>query len=142
MLWAFVTALAIVGYTITDKIAADLISPGPWAAARYGIYEGAASAVVYWFILKAMGRSILDQSNLAGWGWSAIASIGVFSAYWLILWSYQLAFHASYVVALRQLSIVIGVALGAWFLREAAPRLRLSAACIIVIGVAGIVLGG
>lgn len=50
--------------------------------------------------------------------------------------------HASYVVVLRQLSIVIGVALGAWFWREAAPRLRLSAACLIVVGVAGIVLGG
>jgi len=142
MLWAVVTALSIVGYTLTDKIAADLIVPGPWAAARYGIYEGAASAVVYWLILKAMGRSIRDQSGLAGWRWVTVAAIGVFGAYWLILWSYQLAFQASYVVALRQLSIVIGVALGAWFLREAAPRLRLSAACIIVVGVAGIVLGG
>jgi drug/metabolite transporter (DMT)-like permease len=142
MLWAVVTAISIVGYTITDKIAADFITPGPWAAARYGIYEAAASAVVYWFILKAMGRSTLDQPGLASWGWSAVAAMGVFGAYWLILWSYQLAFQASYVVALRQLSIVIGVALGAWFLREAAPLLRLSAACVIVIGVAGIVLGG
>lgn len=142
MLWAVVTALAIVGYTLTDKFAADVIAPGPWAAARYGIYEGAASAVPYWFILKAMGRSTSDHSGLAGWRWSAMAAIGVFGAYWLVLWSYQLAFQASYVVALRQLSIVIGVALGAWFLREAAPLLRLSAACIIVAGVAGIVLGG
>jgi drug/metabolite transporter (DMT)-like permease len=142
MLWAVVTALSIVGYTLTDKIAADLIIPGPWAAARYGIYEGAASAVVYWLFLKAKGRSVPDQSGLVGWGWSAVAGIGMFGAYWLILWSYQLAFHASYVVALRQLSIVIGVALGAWFLREAAPLLRLSAACLIVVGVAGIALGG
>jgi drug/metabolite transporter (DMT)-like permease len=89
-----------------------------------------------------MGRPGLGQASLASWRWSAIAAIGVFGAYWLILWSYQLAFHASYVVALRQLSIVIGVALGAWFLREAAPLLRLSAACLIVAGVAGIVLGG
>jgi drug/metabolite transporter (DMT)-like permease len=142
MLWAVITAMTIVGYTITDKMAADLIAPGPWAAARYGIYETAASVVVYWFILKIMGRPALGQASLASWRWSAIAAIGVFGAYWLILWSYQLAFHASYVVALRQLSIVIGVVLGAWFLREAAPLLRLSAACLIVAGVAGIVLGG
>jgi drug/metabolite transporter (DMT)-like permease len=142
MLWAFITALSIVGYTIADKIAADFIAPGPWAAARYGIYEAAASAVVYWLILKTMGRSALNQSSLASWGWATGAALGVFGAYWLILWSYQLALQASYVVALRQLSIVIGVALGAWFLREAAPLLRLSAACVIVAGVAGIVLGG
>lgn len=142
ILWAFITALSIVGYTITDKIAADFIAHGPWAAARYGIYEGAASAVVYWFILKAIGRSTSDPSSWASWSWATIAAIGVFGAYWLILWSYQLAFQASYVVALRQLSIVIGVGLGAWFLREAAPLLRLSAACVIVAGVAGIVLGG
>lgn len=142
MLWAVITALSIVGYTVADKIAADFIAPGPWAAARYGIYEAAASAVVYWFILKAMGRSVLDRSSMRSWGWAAVAAIGVFGAYWLILWSYQLAFQVSYVVALRQLSIVIGVGLGAWFLREAAPILRLSAACIIVAGVAGIVLGG
>lgn len=142
MLWAFITALSIVGYTITDKIAADFIAPGPWGAARYGIYEAAASAVVYWFILKGMGRSTSIQSSVRSWGWATIAAVGVFGAYWLILWSYQLAFQASYVVALRQFSIVIGVGLGAWFLQEAAPVLRLSAACVIVAGVAGIVLGG
>jgi uncharacterized membrane protein len=142
MLWAVVTALAIVGYTIADKLAADSLTTGPWTAARYGVYESAAIAIVYGFILKVMGRPALSSSDLTSWGWATLAAVGVFGAYWLILWSYQLAFQASYVVALRQLSIVIGVALGAWFLREAAPLLRLSAACVIVIGVAGIVLGG
>lgn len=142
MFWAILTALASVGYTLTDKFAADLIASGPGTAARYGVYEAAASAVVYGLILKAKGRLALNQLSWASWGWSALAAVGVFGAYWLILWSYQLAFHTSYVVALRQLSIVIGVAVGAWFWREAAPQLRLSAACLIVIGVAGIVLGG
>jgi drug/metabolite transporter (DMT)-like permease len=140
MFWAVITALAIVGYTLTDKIAADLIEPGPWAAARYGIYETAGSAVVYWFILKVMGRSILGQSSLMGWGWAAAAAIGVFGAYWLILWSYQLAFQASYVVALRQLSIVIGVVVGSTLFREPARALRIAASVVIVLGVVGITL--
>jgi len=142
MLWAVVTALAIVGYTITDKIAADFIEPGPWAAARYGIFENTASVGVYWLLLKGLGRPTGDHSGWAGWGWAAMAALGVFGSYWLILWSYQLAAQASYVVALRQFSIIVGVALGALFLREAAPLLRLSAACVIVCGIAGIVLGG
>jgi drug/metabolite transporter (DMT)-like permease len=142
MLWAAVTALGIVGYTLTDKIAAEFITPGPWSAARYAVYEAAASVVVYWFILKWFVRPAPRQTAWADWRWAALAALGVFGAYWLILWSYQLVAQASYVVALRQFSIIIGVVLGAIFLREVAPMLRLSAACIIVIGIAGIVLGG
>lgn len=142
MLWALVTAIAIVGYSITDKMAADLIEPGPWAAARYGIFECAASVVAYWLILKGLKQPTGGQTGWAEWSWAALAAVGVFVAYWLILWSYQLASQASYVVALRQFSIIVGVTLGALFLHEAAPMLRLSAACIIVIGIAGIALGG
>ncbi|HEX9921223.1 MAG TPA: EamA family transporter [Anaerolineae bacterium] len=142
ILWAAVTALGIVGYTLADKIAAEFITPGPWSAARYAVYEAAASAGVYWFILKWFVRPDPRQMTWTDWRWAALAALGVFGAYWLILWSYQLASQASYVVALRQFSIIIGVVLGAIFLREVAPMLRLSAACIIVAGIAGIVLGG
>lgn len=142
MLWAVVTALSIVGYTLTDKLAAGLIEPGPWAAARYCIFESAASVVAYWLILKGLKHPTEEQMSWRDWGWVTVTAAGAFAAYWLILWSYQLAFHASYVVALRQFSIIVGVLLGAFFLREAAPLLRLSAACVIVVGIAGIVLGG
>jgi drug/metabolite transporter (DMT)-like permease len=142
MLWAVVTALSIVGYTITDKLAAELIDPGPWTAARYGIFEIASSAVFYWLVLKGFSRPAATPATWADWRWAALAAVGVFGAYWLILWAYQLAFQASYVVALRQFSIIIGVALGALFLREAAPLLRLSAACLMVVGIVGIALGG
>jgi drug/metabolite transporter (DMT)-like permease len=142
MLWAVVTALAIVGYTLTDKIAAEFIAPGPWTAAQYGVYETAVSAGVYWVILIWFVRPTRRQTGWTDWVWAALAAIGVFGAYWLILWSYQLAPQASYVVALRQFSIIVGVVLGAVFLREVAPILRLSAACVIVAGIAGIVLGG
>jgi drug/metabolite transporter (DMT)-like permease len=98
--------------------------------------------VAYWLILKGLKQPSGIQAGWAEWAWATLAACGVFIAYWLILWSYQLAAQASYVVALRQFSIIIGVVLGALFLHEAAPVLRLSAACIIVIGMAGIVLGG
>jgi drug/metabolite transporter (DMT)-like permease len=142
MLWAGVTALGIVGYTLTDKIAAEFVAPGPWSAARYAVYEAAASVGAYWIILKWFVRPARHQTSWADWRWATLAAMGVFGAYWLILWSYQLAAQASYVVALRQFSIIIGVILGALFLREAAPLLRLSAACVIVVGIVGIVVGG
>ncbi len=142
MIWIVVTALGIVGYTVVDKAAAELIEPGPWTAARYGVYETILSGVAYWLILKGLGQPTGEPSGWQGWKWPSLGAIGVFGAYWLILWSYQLSPQASYVVALRQLSIVIGVALGSMLFREPAPALRLSAAVVIAVGVAGIVLVG
>lgn len=142
MIWIVVTAAGIAGYTVVDKAAAELIDPGPWTAARYGVYETALSGVVYWLVLKSMGHTTGEVTGWQGWKWPTVGAFGVFTAYWLILWSYQLSPQASYVVALRQLSIVIGVALGSLFFREPAPVWRLSAAVMIAVGVAGIVLVG
>ena len=71
-----------------------------------------------------------------------MGAIGVFGAYWLVLWSYQLSPQASYVVALRQFSIVIGVVIGTFLFREEAPILRISASVMIAIGIACIGIFG
>lgn len=142
MVWIVVTALGVVGYTVVDKAAAELIEPGPWTAARYGVYETVLSCMAYWLVLKGMGHSTGEATGWQGWKWPVVGAVGVFSAYWLILWSYQLSPQASYVMALRQLSIVIGVALGSFYFREPAPLWRFSAAVVIVVGVAGVVLIG
>jgi drug/metabolite transporter (DMT)-like permease len=142
MIWIVVTALGIAGYSIVDKVAAELIEPGPWTAARYGIYETLFSGLAYWLVLKVLGQPTGAATGWQGWKWPVVGAVGVFGAYWLILWSYQLSVQASYVVALRQLSIVIGVALGGMLFREPAPALRFSAAVMIALGVAGIVLIG
>jgi drug/metabolite transporter (DMT)-like permease len=66
----------------------------------------------------------------------------MFSAYALILWAYQLVTHVSYVVALRQFSIVLGVIAGTFLFHEPAPRWRIGMACLIVAGVVLISLKG
>ena len=48
----------------------------------------------------------------------------------------------SYVVALRQFSIVIGVVIGTFLFREPAPGLRIGASLAIVGGIACIALVG
>jgi drug/metabolite transporter (DMT)-like permease len=50
--------------------------------------------------------------------------------------------HVSYVVALRQFSIVLGVVAGTFLFHEPAPRWRISMAVLIVLGVVLISLGG
>ena len=80
---------------------------GPTAAARYG----------YWFfVFSWVGYSALERVASAndapaeepGWRGPVLAAGLNFGAYWLVLRAYQLDRHASYIVAVRQFSIVLG----------------------------------
>ncbi|RPJ54696.1 MAG: hypothetical protein EHM12_13485 [Dehalococcoidia bacterium] len=142
MIWIIVTALGVVGYTWVDKVAAELIPAGPAAAARYGIFEFTTTTLFYWLLLKAARHPTTGPGGWLGWKVPVIGAMCFFGGYWLILWSYQISPQASYVVALRQLSVVIGVTLGAILFREPAPALRISASLAIVAGMACLALAG
>jgi drug/metabolite transporter (DMT)-like permease len=141
-LWILLTAVGTVGYTIIDKAAAELMPAGPDTAARYNVFETVVSFVGYSLVLRLGGETITREKGLSAWKWPLVAAVCLFGAYWLVLWAYQLSTHVSYVVAMRQFSIVIGVIVGAILFREPAPRLRLTAALVIVAGVTCIALGG
>jgi drug/metabolite transporter (DMT)-like permease len=142
MIWILVTALSTIGYTVVDNAAAELLESGPWAAAHYGIFEFAVTALFFWLILKGLHQPTGDSRGWQDWKWPIVGALAVFGAYWLVLWSYQLVVQASYVVALRQFSIVVGVAIGTFLFREPARALRISASLMIALGVACIVLAG
>ncbi|MCL5275137.1 MAG: EamA family transporter [Chloroflexi bacterium] len=135
LLWALVTALGTVGYTAIDKIAAEALPPGPLSAARYGVLETIATVPFLWLALRMGGQRLLERTTAVKWRWAAVAALFIFGAYFLILWAYQLSPYASYISALRQFSIVIGVAVAAVILREPARLLRIGAALIIVAGI-------
>ncbi len=71
-----------------------------------------------------------------------IASVFNFGAYWLVLWVYQLASRASYIVAFRQFSIVVGVVLAFFIYKEKGVKVRLTAVLIITTGLVIIGLWG
>ena len=135
MIWVLVTALGTIGYTTIDKIAAEALPPGPVAAARYAVWEAISTVPYLWLILRLIGQRLAKSDGLAGWRWAAIAAIFIFGAYWLVLWAYQLSPYASYIAALRQLSIVIGVLAAATLLHERTPALRVAAAFSIAMGI-------
>ncbi|MFQ5796285.1 MAG: EamA family transporter [Candidatus Bipolaricaulia bacterium] len=143
-LWMLLAALGTVGYTLLDKAAAELVQQGPATAARYGyiyflICFGTYTVLVQ--ILKPKEQS----SNAAAVGWiiPMIASSLSFGAYWLILWTYQLTQRASYIVAFRQFSIVIGVVLAFAIYQEKGLVIRLTGTLLITFGLILIgVLGG
>ncbi len=153
--WAAVAAAGTVGYTAFDKLAAEVMrresGGGLIDAFRYGLWEFVISTVLYAALLAAAMRMNARRRSapppaaaasrpswrLAAVDWrTAAAGFSMFGAYSLVLWAYQLSERASYVAALRQFSIVLGVAAGAVLMRERAPVVRIGAAVVIVAGIA------
>ena len=151
--WAAVAAAGTVGYTAFDKLAAEVLSRqsggGLLDAFRYGLWEFVISTVLYAALLAAAMRVSarrqaaapaaarrLSWRTLAGDWRTAAGGVGMCGAYTLVLWAYQLSERASYVAALRQFSIVLGVVAGAVLMRERAPVVRIGAAVVISAGIA------
>jgi len=133
LFWTLLTAIATAGYSVADSAAAKVMSPGAMNALRYGLYEMFLSWAFYTLFLFVL-RLPAATHGQAGWKRTLIVGALLFSAYGLVLWAYQLSTHTSYVVAMRQFSIVIGVIAGALIFREPARRLRLAAAVTITMG--------
>ena len=142
ILWVVVAALGTVGYSAADKLAAEFVTPGAVDAARYFVLELIFCMPPFAVALRLMGQPIGLQPWRHGWGWPLLAACGTFLSYWLILWAYQGTDHASYVVAIRQISIVIGTILGTMLFQEPARGLRIPAAMLITTGIIMVALGG
>lgn len=142
MLWVLLAAFGTVGYSAVDKVAAELLPPGAATAARYFVYESAITFLLLWALLYVQRLPTGLAQLRSDWRWSALAALGVFTSYWLILWAYQTAEQASYIVAMRQLSIVIGTVVGSLIFHEPARQLRITAAAMITLGVLLIAMSG
>lgn len=139
--WAWLTLLASIGYSLTDKLAMARLAAAPWTGA-------VPPAVAWYVILCTAGMLVFAPLALrhvppralaaqAGREWRAAllaAAVG-FVGYGLILQALRSA-PVSYVVAVRQASVLFAVALGALRLRERPSRLRLAGALATVVGVA------
>lgn len=146
--WASVAAVGTVGYTAFDKLSAEVLyresGRGLFDAINYGLWEFAITTVFYtaslWLIMQRNGKKIrvgattLFRAFFSDWR-IAVAGGSMFIAYSLVLWAYQLSERASYVIALRQFSIVLGVVAGTFLMRERAGFARITAALVIVGGI-------
>jgi drug/metabolite transporter (DMT)-like permease len=138
-LFMLLAALGTVGYTFLDKIAAEVVQSGPDTAARYGYMYFVISYLPYMALSRTF-RSEGKTNGAPGWKLAALAAALSFTAYWLILWAYQLSPYASYIVAFRQFSIVIGAALAFVIYREKGAAVRLSGALLVTSGL--VLIGG
>lgn len=133
LVWMVVAALGTVGYTFLDKVAAEVVQSGPGTAARYGYFYFGISFFPYTILMK-FGGGTGRQRNNTGWLLPLFGAFLGFGAYWLILWAYQLSPYASYIVAFRQFSIVIGAVLAFLIYKEQGVAVRISGALLITSG--------
>lgn len=139
-IWAFITLTTVVAYSVVDK--AGMVAMGGAVGLPTGLH-----AVVYFLIMVSVSSTLY-----AGVLWRERGRIafGIWRGQWrqiLLsvaggLVSYSLILHVlaaqplSYVVALRQASILLAVLAGGWWLRERQLPLRLLAAGVMVAGLA------
>ena len=129
MRFAVLTLVSVTAYSIVDKVAVGTIHPVvfaylyPWFSML--LFSGYLGVHKNWSQIKNEWRT-----NRA-----AILVCGVLSifGYFLILVAFTID-RVSYIVGLRQLSIVMAVLLGGYALKEKYRAIRLTFACVIFVG--------
>ncbi|MEM7111402.1 MAG: EamA family transporter [Chloroflexota bacterium] len=129
IIFAFLAAFTVAAYTIWDKIAVTRIHPF-----LYFYSYTAITALFYLGLLRAnhTREEILTEWRLKKGSIFAVAVLNTFT-YLLVLIA-LISSKATYVGALRQLSLVIGVFLGWRFLKEPLPLPRKLSVVLLVLG--------
>lgn len=146
-LWALLAAVGTAGYSVLDNRAlADMaenaqgmLSPSLVAFGYLGMQFIVTGLWLLLWCCNRPGRQQLRQ----GWqdkGVALLTGVMMGGTYGLVLLAMTLTDNVSYVVALRQLSIPIGVGLGIWLLREPAHRPRLVGAGLVCLGLVAVSL--
>lgn len=128
VVFAFLTTLSVTAYSLIDKQGAQYFHP-----ILFVWLENAISLIPLTSIIVYSKRVQISQE----WDqnkWSIIASgfLGLLS-YSLIVFVMQ-TFQVSYIVSIRQVSIVFGVILGGTFLQEKYLKTRLFSSILIFLG--------
>jgi drug/metabolite transporter (DMT)-like permease len=143
--FAYLTLATTVAYSLIDKRSMDLLEEAAWTGP-------APRSVVYFFLLssahavffvplalrRVAWRGVADTARAEGRR-AALALLASFASYGLILEAFRTA-QASYVVAVRQSSVLFAVALAILLLKERPGRSRVAGATLTVGGVALIAL--
>lgn len=132
VLWPVVTGLTIAAYSLIDKAGVARINPVPYML----LMEGGCALLG--LPLLAVRRDAV-RAELGGWRRIVLAAAMSALAYTLVLFAFRLS-KTGYVVAARELSIVLSAVLGSLWLREGRLGPRLAGASIVLAGVVCIAL--
>ena len=132
ILWPVLTGLTIAAYSVLDKAGVSRLNP----VAYMLLLEGGCALLgspLLWIRPAAVRR------ELASWRTIAAAAVMSALAYTLVLFAFRLS-KTGYVVAARELSIVLSAVIGSVWLREGRLGPRLAGATIVLAGVACVAL--
>jgi drug/metabolite transporter (DMT)-like permease len=134
--YALLTGLFIAGYTLWDKQAVSRFSIMPMVL-DWGANVGRAILLTP-FALRYSEEAVIEWREHK---WEAVAiAILIPLSYILVLTAMSFT-PVSYVAPAREISILIGTALGARLLAEGDARRRLAAASAMVLGIVGLAIG-
>jgi drug/metabolite transporter (DMT)-like permease len=127
LLWPVLTGLTIATYSLVDKAGVARLDPVP-----YMLLMEAGCALLGLPLVLVRGTAVRRELR----GWRTIVLAGVMSAlaYTLVLFAFRLS-KTGYVVAARELSIVLSALIGSLWLREGRLAPRLAGAGIVLAGV-------
>jgi len=147
LVYAWLTLGTTVAYSFSDKLAMAQLHAGAWSGALprplawYALLTLAGVAVRLPLALGAIGARTIVEAARDDVARIALSVCAGLVGYGLILHVLQTA-PASYVVAVRQLSVLFAVAIATRFLGERPSAQRLAGAALTVAGVATIAAAG
>ncbi|MBR9829284.1 MAG: hypothetical protein GYB41_11660 [Oceanospirillales bacterium] len=134
--WVLLAAGATAGYSVLDSAAILIMKREGMSAFDAGssfVVLQAISCLLWMLplIRWGFGESLRQVPDL---GWTLLAGSFIIGTYLLILVSMSMVSEVSYVVALRQISIPLGVVIGVFWLRESMSPPRLQGLGVMLLG--------
>ena len=138
-LWAFITLATVVAYSIVDKAGMTALAdvkdfPAIAQAPTYFMLSFTLSFIIYGAFLIPRTAAAYLAVWRGEWLKSLLAGLGMISSYCLILHVMKTE-PLSYIVTLRQISVLIAVLCGWVLLKEKHGLLRLIAAAVMLAGI-------
>lgn len=136
MFWVLLAAVGTAGYSIVDSRALQIMRDSGMSAFQAGSSFVVLQAVttVSWMVLLL---GLIPGERLRGLqqkGMAILAGFFIVGTYMLVLISMTLVTEVSYVVALRQISIPLGVIIGAIWLQEKMSLPRIQGTVVMIFG--------
>jgi drug/metabolite transporter (DMT)-like permease len=131
--WALATGLMTAGYSVVDKGGVARLHPLPYIELMFA----GMSLLLLPVVLAQPGP--LGREWTTNWRTILPAALMTVSAYLLVLFAFQLS-KAAYVVAAREVSIVLSALIGGLWFREGHVIARLAGAAVVLAGVVCIAL--
>ncbi|WP_417618285.1 hypothetical protein [Oceanisphaera sp.] len=134
--WVLLAAGSTAGYSVLDSAAILIMKQQGMSAFDAGSSYVVLQAISCLLWMLPLVRWVFGESlrKLPDFGWTLLAGCFIIGTYLLVLVSMSMVSEVSYVVALRQVSIPLGVLIGVFWLRESMSLPRLQGLSVMLLG--------